>query len=243
MSSTIWKINRGEFGLALVDPGKPVADASIADYSDFSCRVTSGALTASQNIETDEVPGTFCSPAQETNTPTATTFVLDLSLLQDPHVQALSGLQKFLWDNDSGVSGQTAYFYLGLDQGKAPKVIGECWLAPIDFGGEARVVLTADVEFPVEGRPEIEFGEISDTEQDLTESVFSVSPAPFNDIASLKADPVYGDGGSSAPVDMTTGQFVRLIDQSLASYALAAWTPGAAAVAASRSKKASTSSS
>lgn len=158
MATTIFKINKGEVGFSLADPGKAIAAASLADYTAFSCLVTSGVITATQNIDTDEVPGTFCDPATETNVPTATTFSLDLSVLQDPQDDATTGLAKFLWDNDSGVTGDPVYFYLGLADGTAPKAIGEVFITPMDFGGEPRVVLTSDLSFPIEGRPDVQHG-------------------------------------------------------------------------------------
>lgn len=162
MSTTTFRITKGELGFSLTDPGKPVADASLADYTAFSCRVTSGLIRASSNFDTEEVPATFCDPASETVTPSAATFVLDLSVLQDPNDADLSGLAKFLYDNDSGVSGSPVWFLLGLAEGAAPKAIGQCYLTPMDFGGEARTTLTAQLQLPCEGRPDIEFGTTAD---------------------------------------------------------------------------------
>ena len=157
-----FKIETGQFGLSLTDPGNPVADATIADYTDFSCVCTAGALISTGNLDSESVPGTFCSPGTTTNSPTATTYTLDLSVLQDPEETVLTGLADFLYTNDSGESGAPAYFYLGLAEDRAPKAIGSCWLTPMDFGGEARIVLTADLSLVVEGRPEIEYGVTAD---------------------------------------------------------------------------------
>ncbi len=162
MATTVFKIDKGELGLSLTPPVGTLEDATIADYSAFSCVVTSGALIATQNFDTEEIPGTFCDPAGETNAPTASTFTIDATVLQDPQDDAVTGLAKFLYDNDSGFTGNTVYFYIALADGGAPKARGECYIAPQDFGGDARVVLTSDVSFPVEGRPEIEFGVTAD---------------------------------------------------------------------------------
>lgn len=156
MATTTFKIEKGELGFSLTDPGDPVADATIADYTAYSCLVTSGMVTASSNFDTEEVPGTFCDPASETVSPSAATFTLEVEALQDP--QDPAGMAQFLWDNDSGVSGSPVWFYLGLAEGAAPKIIGQCYLSPMDFGGEARTVLTASLSFPCEGRPDPEFG-------------------------------------------------------------------------------------
>lgn len=162
MATTVFKIAKGQVGFSLTDPGKAVDAAVIADYSTFSCLITSGMVTASQNIDTEEVPGTFCDPGSETNKPTATTFTLELEALQDPQDDAATGLAKFLYDNDSGVTGNSVYFYISLAEDAAPKAVGECYISPMDFGGEPRSVLTASLSFPIEGRPELEFGTAAD---------------------------------------------------------------------------------
>lgn len=160
MATTTFKIDKGQVGFSLADPGSPVADATIADYTAFSCNVTSGRVTNSSNFDTDEVPGTFCDPAAETVTPSAPTFTLELSVLQDP--QVTDGLAEFLWTNDSGVSGTPVWFYLGLAEDAAPKCIGQCYLSPMDFGGDPRTVLQSDLSFPIEGRPTPEWGTATD---------------------------------------------------------------------------------
>lgn len=160
MPTTTFKIEKGELGFSLTDPGDPVADATIADYTAYSCLVTSGQVTSSANFSTDPIPGTFCDPEAETVTPSAATFTLEVEVLQDP--QDPAGLADFLWQNDSGVSGSPVWFYLGLAEGAAPKIIGQCYLSPMDFGGEARTVLTASLSFPIEGRPNPEFGTTAD---------------------------------------------------------------------------------
>lgn len=162
MAVTTFKINQGAFGLSLTDPGVAVDAAVLTGYSDFTCLVTSGRIVSTQNFDNEDVPGTFCNPPSTTVSPSATTFELQVSVLQDPQDDTTSGLAKFLYDNDSGVSGEPAYFYLGLASGAAPKAIGTCYLAPMDFGGDARVVLTADLALPIEGRPELEFGTTAD---------------------------------------------------------------------------------
>ena len=160
MATDVFKITKGQVGFSLTDPGDPVADATIADYTAFTCQVTRGLITAASNFDTAEVPGTFCDPASETVTPSAATFTLELDVLQDP--DTASGLAQFLWDNDSGVTGNPVWFYLGLAEGAAPKCIGQCYVSPMDFGGTAREVLTASLSFPVEGRPTPEFGTTAD---------------------------------------------------------------------------------
>lgn len=177
MPTTTFKINKGEVGFSLTDPAVPIADAEIGDYSAFSCVVTSGMIAATANMETEDVPGTFCDPPSETVTPAAATFVLQLTVLQDPQDSTTAGLAKFLWDNDSGVTGDPVWFYLGLAEGAAPKAIGQCYITPMDFGGEARTVLTAELEFPIEGRPDLEFGAAVDALAEFADEPAADEPA------------------------------------------------------------------
>lgn len=162
MTTEVFKIAKGEVGFALADPGVAVDAATIANYTAFSCRVTRGLVTASSNFDTAEVPGTMCDPAAETITPSAPTFTLELDVLQDPQDDQTTGLAKFLWDNDSGVTGSPVWFYLGLAEGADPKIIGQCYVSPMDFGGNPREVLTATLQFPVEGRPSPSWGTTPD---------------------------------------------------------------------------------
>lgn len=164
MTTEVFKISKGQVGFSLTDPGKAIDAAAIGDYTDFSCVVTRGLVTASANFDTAEVPGTMCDPAAETVTPSAPTFELVLEVLQDPQLEvAAPGLAAFLWAHDSGVTGSPVWFYLGLADGTAPKIIGQCYLSPMDFGGTPREVLTASLTLPIEGRPTPQFGTAAPT--------------------------------------------------------------------------------
>lgn len=162
MTTEVFKITQGEVGFSTTDPAVTVDAATIGDFTAFSCKVTGGLIQASSNFDTEPIPGTFCDPASETVTPSAATFELALEVLQDPQDDQTTGLAKFLWDNDSGVTGNPVWFYLGLAQGAAPKAIGQVYLTPMDFGGPARSTLTASLTLPIEGRPELEFGTTAD---------------------------------------------------------------------------------
>lgn len=162
MPTTLFKIETGELGFALTDPGVAVEAATIGDYTAFSCQITNGLLVATQQFDDEDVPGTFCSPGSTTRTPKGTDFALQATALQDPNDATIAGLAKFLYDNDSGESGSSVWFYLGLAAGAAPKAIGRVYIAPMDFGGEPRKVLTAQLRFPCEGRPSLEFGTTAD---------------------------------------------------------------------------------
>lgn len=159
MPTTPFKIPKGQLGFSLTDPGyTAAAEADVSDYSAFSCLITGGKITATQNFDTDEVPGTFCDPGAEQTVPKASTFALEIDALQDPQDDTVTGLAKFLYENDAGVSGVSVWFYLGLAENAAPKAIGKCFLYPIDFGGEPRVTLVGSLSFPCDGRPDLEFG-------------------------------------------------------------------------------------
>jgi hypothetical protein len=168
VASTIFKIEEGTFLLSLVGAsdetawnapaGKTVDAVVAADYTtpgpggDFSCQVTSGALTASPNTTDETTPATFCQPEVTTTQVGVTSYTLDTSFLQDPNVVA--GLNRFLFEHDA----ELAYFFLGLDGMDPPKVAGKVRLIAGTVGGDARVTLTADLSLPVEQKPDIEFG-------------------------------------------------------------------------------------
>lgn len=166
----IFSIEQGEFGLALIDTaavgyldtwqapgGKSVDVVALADYDTgsaaWTCQNTAGALTASPNSTTQDIPATFCSPARSVPQPGETSYSVDISFLQDPVVAA--GLSAYLYENDT----LEAYIYFGLDGGDPPRMIGRVRLAAGTIGGEARSTLTADVSLPLVRRPDIEFGD------------------------------------------------------------------------------------
>jgi hypothetical protein len=147
MSSTVFSIESGVLALSLVgdtDPttwnapgGTPVDQVTLADYvtpgpgGDFSCQVTSGALSASPNTSDDTTPATFCAPEVTTTKVGVTSYTLDVSFLQDPNIVA--GLNRFLFEHDT----KAAYFLLGLDGVNPPKVAGRCRLVAGTIGGAA----------------------------------------------------------------------------------------------------------
>ena len=169
------QIQNGVFGLAVVDPsatgylpawqapgGKTAATAAASDYgasaASFVCQIKSGQLTPSASNTTETIDATFCSPAQEVPNPGVTTYGLELSLFQDPHVR--DGLSSFLFQYDVA----EAYFLLGLNAGTTPpRAIGRVRVASIAFGGAARTNLSADVTMPLSGKPDILFGSTGST--------------------------------------------------------------------------------
>src|SRR4051794_28502444 len=124
MSSHVFQIELGKFGLSLVDTaapgysvdwqtptGDPVDQAAIGDYvdgglGDFTCQVTSGALSASPNTTDATTPASFCGPEETTTQVGVTSYTIDVTFLQDPDV--VNGLNRFLFEHDT----KEAFFYL-----------------------------------------------------------------------------------------------------------------------------------
>ena len=157
---TTFKLSNAELGFSVSDPGVAVGDAVLSAYTDFSAQVAQGVLVAAANFDTERVEATFTEPASESTSPVAATWTLRVRVKQDP--ATANGLAQFLYDNDSGVTGNPVYFMLGLAEGGDPKAIGECYVSPQDFGGTARSVLYADLQFSVPTRPDIQFGNTAD---------------------------------------------------------------------------------
>jgi hypothetical protein len=168
--AVIFMIEQGQFALEIVDTaevgysdawlapgGKTVDTVVLADYdassATFMCQVTSGALTATADTTTVDVPATFCNPAKSIPQPGETAYALDLSILQDPNVAA--GISRYLFEHDT----EEAFFYLGFNAVDPPKAIGRCKLTSATIGGGARTVLTADISLPCSRKPSIEFGD------------------------------------------------------------------------------------
>lgn len=172
--AVIFQIEQGVLAFSVVDSGEvgydpawlapggaDVSTAVLTDYeagsASWQCQATSGALTASQDTTTVDVPATFCSPARSIPQPAQTSYSLDLSFLQDPNVAA--GLSAFLFEHDT----EEAYVLFGMDGGVAPavdppKLIGRVRLVAGTIGGAARSTLTADVSLPLSSKPQIMFG-------------------------------------------------------------------------------------
>lgn len=233
MPATIFQIERGKFGLSLTDPGvSDACAATVGDYTDFSCQVTSGALTASANIGQNTVPATFCDPEQNIPNVGATDYSLDLTFLQDPNVVA--GLSRFLFEHDTA----EVWWFFGMDGDDPPKAIGTARLTAGTLGGDARSNLTATVSLAVVGKPEVCFGDATSSAvvggNDLSSQY--AGAAALADLATLKADATYGDTGTAAPYNggtgtepaFSSGTYITLADASTAHWTGSAWAAGAA---------------
>ena len=157
--ATPFIITRGQLGLSLTNPSKDAATATIADYSDFSCTVTSAKITATTNNDTTTTPATFCATASEQTVPASSSYQLEGDVLQDP--DEIAGLQQFVWNNASSETGDPIFFYLGLSDGTdGPAAVGAILVSELDFGGPAGEVLTASFSWPTKGRPDIDFATV-----------------------------------------------------------------------------------
>jgi len=157
--STPFKIEQGKFGLSLTDPG--VTDACLAtitQFSDFTCNVTSAQLTASPNVSDETTPATWCDPEQTTPMVGMTSYECAVSFLQDP--QIVQGLSRFLFEHDTTLG----WVYMGLDGDNPPKAVARVRFTAGAFGGEARVSLTAEVTMPCDGKPILCFGDSNASE-------------------------------------------------------------------------------
>jgi len=172
--AVIFQIEQGVIAFEVVDttevgydaawlaPGGATVDTAVltdyeADSASWQCQATSGALTATQDTTTVDVPATFCNPARSIPQPAQTSYSLDLSFLQDPNVAA--GLSAFLFEHDT----EEAYVLFGMGGEAAgdvnpPKLIGRVRLVAGTIGGAARTTLTADVSLPLSSKPQIMFG-------------------------------------------------------------------------------------
>ena len=54
MSRNVFEIEQGLFGFSLEDPGTDIDSITIADFTAFSCQVTSGAGSGPQHHEQDD---------------------------------------------------------------------------------------------------------------------------------------------------------------------------------------------
>lgn len=196
----VFMIEDGVFGLSVVDktesgyldswqaPGGAEVDAvTISDYDAGSdtwrCQITSGALNASPNISTTDIPATWCQPAKSIPQPGETSYTFDITFLQDPDVDPADSLNRFLFEFDT----QEAYFYAGMAGDAAPPaIIGRVRLIAGTIGGAGRTQLTADVSLPVSRKPDIWFGAGSTTQIVKGDGT---TPAP-SPPAAAEAEPV-----------------------------------------------------
>lgn len=204
--AALFQIEAGTFALSIVDktvpgfldswqaPGGATVDTATEALYDvnsvsWKCQVTSGALTPSASTTTTDVPATFCSSAKTIPQPGETSYALDVSFIQDPQIRA--GLSRYLFEHDT----EESYFLLGLDADNPPKAIGRVRIQAGAIGGAARETLTADISLPLSRKPQIEFGDINDSE------AVPPNPAPLATGATAGTPGTWTPPGSTAPAD------------------------------------------
>lgn len=175
MSAQLFKIEDGVFGLSLVDTaeigylpewqtpgGVDIATIALADYEagstpTFSCQVVTGVLTATENVTSESVDGTWCADGlpQSRQIVGEDTFSVDWDIYQDPHVA--DGLTSYLYEN----RGKKAYLYFGAGGDQVPPVaVGVVTLKASSIGG-GRSYARATVSFPFDRAPDIQFGNLT----------------------------------------------------------------------------------
>jgi hypothetical protein len=246
MSSHVFQIETGKFGLSLVDPaaagyttdwqapgGAAADDATIADYTagggDFTCQITSGALSASPNTTDETTPATFCGPEETTTQVGVTSYTVDVTFLQDPDL--VNGLNRYLFENDT----KEAYFYLGLSSDDPPKAVGRCRLISGTIGGDARTNLTATLSLPCSRKPDVAFGTAASSvvieggggAATPATTATAGTPGSWNGTAPANLAGTAGITASPATA-WTTGQYVVLGDASHTYWDGSAWVVGEA---------------
>lgn len=165
MSKTLFKITDGKFALALVgdadDPawqaptGGVLPDVAVADYdtetASFACQVVTGVLTSTENVTTENIDGTWCDPPEVAQIVGEDSFAIEWDVYQDPNVV---GLNAYLYEH----RGKRAYAYFGAGgDGVPPTAVGVVTLKSASIGG-GRGAARAQVKFPFERAPDIQFG-------------------------------------------------------------------------------------
>jgi hypothetical protein len=169
VSVTLFKIEAGVFGLALVDtaaagylatwqaPGGAVLpDVDLSDYdplSDgFSCQVVTGVLTATENVTTENIDGTWCDLPSVAQIVGEDSFAVAWDAYQDP--QDRDGLTAYCYQH----RGERAYVYFGAGgDGVPPTAVGVVTIKAMGIGG-GRTSARSQVTFPFDRAPDIQFG-------------------------------------------------------------------------------------
>jgi len=177
MAATVIQIDQADvkFGappVAPEDPNNP-HDIDPATLTDYSCQVTRAEITSTANTTETTVPATFCQPESRASVPVASTFVLNLDILQDWTVAA--GLSAWLFTNDA----TTQAFALYLDGEVNPVAKGLVVVTAGAFGGTPGQPLVATCTLNIQGYPVI-----------LDSTGTSLRPEPVAAMAAEEPEPV-----------------------------------------------------
>lgn len=153
--ATPWMIARpgSKVGISTTDPG-PAEDATITTFvdGDFTCLITSAVLTPTAGTDANDLPGTFCEPAVSIPLPSASTWTLDLSTVQDANDP--DGLSAYLYLHD----GEEGWVYVSTGPADGfPKWVAHVYLNAASIGGAPATPLLADVSFRCIDKPDIAF--------------------------------------------------------------------------------------
>ena len=165
MSKTLFKIENGKFGLALVgagdDPtwqtpgGADPAEVTMADYdteaSGFACQVVTGVLSATANTTTENIDGTWCDLPEVKTVTGEDSFSVAWDAYQDPNA---IGLAAYLYQH----RGAKAYLYFGAGgDGVPPTAFGVVTLTSMGIGG-GRSAARSQFTMAFDRAPDIMFG-------------------------------------------------------------------------------------
>ena len=109
---------------------------------DFTCQITSAVTTPTAATAATDVPGSWCTPGYSQPLPGASTWTLDIEMIQDANDP--DGLSAYLYEHD-GVEGWV-YMATGAAEGP-PKCMSHVYLQASAIGGTPATPLTATVNF------------------------------------------------------------------------------------------------
>jgi hypothetical protein len=169
MSKIQFRIENGVLAFELVDTaavgylpswqapmGGTLPTVTAADYDtstdNFQCQVVTGVLQSTPQSTTENLDGTWCDLPEVITIAGEDTFAVALDVYQDPNIV---GLSAYLYEN----RGKKAYAYFGMgtNPGDPPTAIGVVTLSSVSIGG-ARSANRAQVTFPFDRAPDIQFG-------------------------------------------------------------------------------------
>jgi len=169
MSRNVFQIESGRLGLAIVQRGavgyseawqapggKALSNVTLADYhaqsGTWSCQIIDGALNATPDTSTTDIPATWCEAGQTIPTPGKTSYEFGGSFIQD--INLSTGLNSFLFEFDTA----EAYIYASFNPDSPPRFIGRTRITSGTMGGAARENLTSDFTLALTTKPDVEFG-------------------------------------------------------------------------------------
>jgi len=230
MSTHIMQISDAEVRLGPKPASGTVLDAAaIAALTDFKCQVTAATIEASSNSTPSAVAATFCGPASEVQVPVASTFTLNMGILQDWDLpgSVTASVSRFLFLNDAKEIGFALYLKGNADPVATGVVIAQAG----SFGGTPGEPLVATLTLPIQGYPNITDATGTPIRADndplnVTKMHPLVTGTDAADLPTLKASGTIGDGSYTGAA-FTTGQYVILGNNTKASYKSGAWVAGA----------------